>query len=227
MRESHLFSANWSSAYSLQQPPFLIIYPAEQSVSRLRHLASSNMFSFSLRSFLHPVNSFLLFNAEQQYNSGLGGPVLRFLNRTQTPLNVWPAHLTGRYLHNTQQTQETNIHILTGFEPAIPEAAWDLLLRPHCHRNRYSFPLRPNTSLSTLFVDSSQNWKLMLFLDSVVRPDLVSVVVRQAHNTEGIQLYNYCSNCGTRTVHEPPVRRVLCKDVVYSKGPSVQYRIWM
>jgi hypothetical protein len=34
-----------------------------------------------------------------------------------TPLNEWPARRRGRYLHSTQQTQQTNIHV---FEPAIP-----------------------------------------------------------------------------------------------------------
>jgi hypothetical protein len=36
------------------------------------------------------------------------------------PLDEGPARRRSRYLHNTQQTQEKNIHAPEGFEPAIP-----------------------------------------------------------------------------------------------------------
>jgi hypothetical protein len=42
----------------------------------------------------------------------------------RTPLHECPAGHTDRYLHNTQQTQKTNIHeppSQAGFEPAISE----------------------------------------------------------------------------------------------------------
>jgi hypothetical protein len=54
--------------------------------------------------------------------------VTRFLDRTQldnhtvgrTPLDKWSARRRGHYLHNTQQTKQTNIHILSGIKPTIP-----------------------------------------------------------------------------------------------------------
>jgi len=52
-----------------------------------------------------------------------------------TPLNKWPACRRGRYLHNTQQTRETNIQALSGIlthNPSKREAA-DRRLRPHGH----------------------------------------------------------------------------------------------
>jgi len=49
----------------------------------------------------------------------------------------------------------------TEFEHAILQAAGDLLLRPHCHRDRHSFLLGPNISLSTLFLDSLRNLTLL------------------------------------------------------------------
>jgi len=49
-------------------------------------------------------------------------PLLRFLNHTQLDthtngrplLNQWSVRGRGRYLHNTQHTQGTNIHALSG-----------------------------------------------------------------------------------------------------------------
>ena len=37
-----------------------------------------------------------------------------------TPLNTLPNHRSGRYLHNTQQTQQMNIHALSGFRTREP-----------------------------------------------------------------------------------------------------------
>ena len=44
----------------------------------------------------------------------------------------------GHYLHNTQQTQENNIHALRGIRTRDLSnvAAADLRLRPHGHRDR-------------------------------------------------------------------------------------------
>jgi len=44
----------------------------------------------------------------------------------------------GRYLHNTQQTQETNIQALSGIWILNPNNRLpsDLRHRPHGHRNR-------------------------------------------------------------------------------------------
>jgi len=52
------------------------------------------------------------------------------------PLNELSARHKGRYLHNTQQTQETNIHALNGIRSFNPnnQAAADLNLRPHNDR---------------------------------------------------------------------------------------------
>jgi hypothetical protein len=56
----------------------------------------------------------------------------------RTPLNKWSARRRGRYLHNTQQTQQMNIHINSGIRTrdSSNQAASDLRLRPHGHRDR-------------------------------------------------------------------------------------------
>ena len=56
----------------------------------------------------------------------------------------------GRYLYNTQQTQQTNIHVLTGLRTCDPpnQEDADLRLRPHGHRAwRYSIYLHIFTAL--------------------------------------------------------------------------------
>ena len=55
-----------------------------------------------------------------------------------TPLNELPARHKRRYLHNTQQTKQTNIHALSGIRSLNPrkQAAADLSLRPHSDRDR-------------------------------------------------------------------------------------------
>ena len=81
----------------------------------------------------------------QQPNLGLGRPVFRFPSHKQldthththarararalgrTPLNEWSARCRGRYLHNTQQTQQTKNH-----NPSN-QGAEDLRLRPQGH----------------------------------------------------------------------------------------------
>ena len=59
----------------------------------------------------------------------------------RTPLNEWSARRRGRYLHNTQQTHETNIHAPSGIQTRDPSkrTAADLRLRPHGHRDRLFF----------------------------------------------------------------------------------------
>jgi hypothetical protein len=56
----------------------------------------------------------------------------------RTPLNELSAHCRGRYLHNTQQPQEMNIHALSGIRTCDPsnQAASYIRLRPHDHRDR-------------------------------------------------------------------------------------------
>jgi hypothetical protein len=70
---------------------------------------------------------------------------LRFLDHTythththtldRTPLNQRTARRGGRYLHITRQTQQRNIHTLSGIRArnASNQAAADLRLRPHVH----------------------------------------------------------------------------------------------
>ena len=67
----------------------------------------------------------------------------RFLDHTQlntcgmTSFKKWSARRRCRYLHNTQQTQETNIHVLSGLKTHDPSnrAVANLRLRPHSHRD--------------------------------------------------------------------------------------------
>ena len=53
-------------------------------------------------------------------------------------MSKWSARCRGRYLHNTQQIQGTNIHALSGIRTRdiSNQAAADLRLRPHGHRDR-------------------------------------------------------------------------------------------
>jgi hypothetical protein len=83
----------------------------------------------------------------QQPNSGLGRLIFEFsrshtIRHTlgRTPLDEWSAWRTGRYLHNTQHSEETNIHALSGIQPGDPSnlATIDRSLRPHGHRDRQS-----------------------------------------------------------------------------------------
>ena len=79
--------------------------------------------------------------------SGLGRlifEVSRLDTHTHTPgrthLEEESARHRGRSLHNVHQTQETNIHALSGFRTRDPSnrAAADLRFRPHGHRDRLS-----------------------------------------------------------------------------------------
>jgi hypothetical protein len=91
----------------------------------------------------------------QQAKSGLGRHVFRLLDHIQVdhtqldtlthtrargraPLNESPTRRKGRYLHNTQQTQETNILALSWIRTRHPnsQATADLRLRPRSHRDR-------------------------------------------------------------------------------------------
>ena len=69
----------------------------------------------------------------------------------RTPLDEWSARRRGRCLHNTQQTQETNIHVLSGIRTRDPssQAAADprIKVRAHwsvsdaAHGHKIFFPL--------------------------------------------------------------------------------------
>ena len=94
-----------------------------------------------------PVIPFIiLFRVTQQPKSVLGpltvevsrSLTIRHTHARLTPLNEWSARRRDRCLHNTQQTQETNIHALSGIRTCDPSnrAAADLCLRPWGHRDR-------------------------------------------------------------------------------------------
>jgi hypothetical protein len=52
--------------------------------------------------------------------------------------NEWSARRTVRYLHHTQETQDTNIHTLSRIRTLDPSntATSDPHLKPHCHWDR-------------------------------------------------------------------------------------------
>jgi hypothetical protein len=55
------------------------------------------------------------------------------------PLNERSARRRGCYLHNPQQTQEMNIHAVSGIRTRdrSNQAVSDLRLTPHCYRHRH------------------------------------------------------------------------------------------
>jgi hypothetical protein len=109
-------------------------------------------------------SNFFLGCVAQQANSGQSASVLSFLDHRQldkrthaltracarmhkhtctpgrTPLNGRSARHTDRYLHSTQQTQETNFTALDGIRTCSPssQAAADLRLRSHGPRDLYT-----------------------------------------------------------------------------------------
>jgi hypothetical protein len=66
---------------------------------------------------------------------------LRHTTVVRTSLNEWPARGRGRYIPNTQSSQDTNIHALISIRTRDPSnrAAADLRLRPHGHRDQLYF----------------------------------------------------------------------------------------
>jgi len=95
--------------------------------------------------FIRTFDSLCFLPLAQQPNLGLGRLIvvevsrLHTIRRTyihkytpdRTPLNEWSARRRGRYLHNTQQTWETNIHASSGTRTRDPsnKATVDSLLR--------------------------------------------------------------------------------------------------
>ena len=55
----------------------------------------------------------------------------------RTHVIEWSARRRGRYVHNTQRTQETNIRALSGIRTHDPsnQSATELRLRQHCYWN--------------------------------------------------------------------------------------------
>ena len=68
----------------------------------------------------------------------------------RTPLNEWSARRRGRYLHTTQQTQQKNMHAVSGSQTRDPvtQQPADLRLRRYGHRDR---PWTILTPIDTLF----------------------------------------------------------------------------
>ena len=68
----------------------------------------------------------------------------------RTPLNQWSARCSGRYLHNTQKTQETNTHALIGIRTrnTSTQVVPVVLLRPHCQHTFYSTKNKYHITLS-------------------------------------------------------------------------------
>ena len=87
----------------------------------------------------------IIFYVAQQHNSVIGSlsvevsrsHAIRQTTR-MTFLNELSARSRGHYQHNTQQTQQTNIHALSGIRIRDPSkrAAADLRLRPNGNRDR-------------------------------------------------------------------------------------------
>ena len=82
-----------------------------------------------------------IFFVALQANSCLRSPHCCFcISHTpaRAPPNDWSALRRGRYLHNTQQTQRTNIHVLCGIRTRDPrnQVISGLRLRPRDHRDR-------------------------------------------------------------------------------------------
>ena len=74
--------------------------------------------------------AFTCFVVVLQPKLGLYRLFLRFLDHTQldwhslTSLNEWLPFRRDRYLHNTPQTQEKNIHALGEIQTRIPKVKW-------------------------------------------------------------------------------------------------------
>ena len=68
---------------------------------------------------------------------------------SHTPLNKWSTRRRDRYLHNTQQTQETNIHSLSGIRTCDSnnQEAADPRLRQRGHRMRLIL-IYPNINIT-------------------------------------------------------------------------------
>ena len=67
-------------------------------------------------------------------------------------MNELSARRRAHYIHNTQQTQGTNIHALSGIRTRNPSkrAAVDLRLRPHSHRDRSNDMITATNKLESL-----------------------------------------------------------------------------
>jgi len=79
----------------------------------------------SLRSFLNPVDSFLYFlfcNSLDHLVVEVSSSHTQTRAPGRTPLNELSARPAGRYPHKTQQTLETNIHVLSGIRTHDPSS---------------------------------------------------------------------------------------------------------
>jgi hypothetical protein len=121
--------------------------------SRRTDFLSISIGIYSSVPFINPaihqyINSFIFFSLSQQPNSSLGllavevsrSHTIRHTHThtpDRTPLNEWSARFRDRYLHSTQQLEETNIHALSGIRTRYPSnrVAADLCFRLHGHRD--------------------------------------------------------------------------------------------
>ena len=97
----------------------------------------------------------------QRFKSGLDRLIVEVstphtMRHTQTPggtpLNEWSAGRRGRYLHNTRQTIETDIHAISEIHTRDfkNRAAADLRHKPHGHLDHQSEELISSTYISVL-----------------------------------------------------------------------------
>jgi hypothetical protein len=115
-------------SYTHATPSYFIPFSTAASIRRILLLSFTHKMNRLLYPcyMFRPLSSFFL--VAHQPNSDLGRVTLA-VSRSPTirhttglaPLNEWSASLTGRYLHDTQQTTQMKIQaLLAGFEPTIP-----------------------------------------------------------------------------------------------------------
>jgi hypothetical protein len=71
----------------------------------------------------HILSKCVFLYVTEEPNSGLGSHIVmvsRSQIRGRTPQNERSARRRDRYLHNTQQTHEMNIHVLSGIRTSDP-----------------------------------------------------------------------------------------------------------
>ena len=130
--------------------------------------------------FMFPPRSFFLWRYSPTW--ALAATDTHTHTHNMSPLNELSACHKGRYPHNTQQTQETNIHALSGIRslnPSIQTAA-ELSLRPHSDRYRPHYCLHDITFLYFYLCDTITDMFPLLMCNvsgnKIVDLKLVSVI---------------------------------------------------
>jgi hypothetical protein len=125
----------------------------------------------------------------------------------RTPLNEWSARRRDHYLHNTQQTQETNIHVFSGIRTrdSRNRSAADLRLWPHKYRDRpiwydvvllFSWLCCPTRAMASSFTR---------FLDHTQRRATVGRTPLEEWSARRRDLYLTTHNTHNRQTSMPPV----------------------